>query len=221
MKVIVIIFFLVLSSFCLAQKTLIDEFGVGTNFCSNTFYLYSDSTFYFERGCEGRSNLTFGNFHYQGDSLILLPLDSNEIVLLSNFDFQSDSSKFISITAYTLDDSIYYPWGRFTSLEKAQEWKDHLRQFDSLDESQYVTIDFEKGYSKLNNNHRMAFCLYELEGIIGREYVILEPGINKITINISLPDKITKLLTHYNMKYANMDAGTIQLSDRKIYVVKQ
>ena len=69
-------------SFAIGQD-IVDQFGYSSTFCSGTYYLYSDSSFVHERGCEERSSITLGSYVLKADTLYLHPKRFEEINFIS------------------------------------------------------------------------------------------------------------------------------------------
>lgn len=208
----------------MSQRKMIDSFGNSSQYCSNTFCLYSDSTFTFERGCEGRSSITFGVFKYAKDTLILLPVTQEKYEPIKQIDFiNTDTLSFLSVVLQADDDSSYLIQAEvvFTTVETAEKWKKDAFISDLVSDTSLATFVFEPygGYVR-KTNEPIAACLVQLERLTScKEFVILKPQKNQVLIRLNMPLETLKEMNLYEMKYENMKTSLFNFEGRKIRVL--
>jgi hypothetical protein len=58
------------------QSEVYREYYEKNGFCSFSMKLFADSTYFYETGCEGRSNVNFGKWEILSDTIHLTPIDT-------------------------------------------------------------------------------------------------------------------------------------------------
>lgn len=209
----------------ISQRKTTDSFGNSSQYCSNTFCLYSDSTFTFERGCEGQSWITFGTFNYVKDTLILVPVQKDTYKPVKQIDLiDTDTSTFLNVELQAEKDSSYRFQAEvvFTSVETAEKWKrGQLTTSDLVPDSSLVKFVFEPygGYVRTTSDP-IAACLIQIERLISsREFVILESKRNRALIRMRIAGETLQKMNLYETEYKDMKASFFTFEGRKIRVV--
>jgi hypothetical protein len=84
MKTIVIIFYLLLNSLAgLTQEKIWKEFSNFSGFCGSKLTLYNDSTYLYETGCEGNSNINIGRWGLNEKKYKFKPQSLKNLKLIS------------------------------------------------------------------------------------------------------------------------------------------
>ncbi len=223
--ILVLTLFLLVGFNAISQRKIIDRFGNSSQYCSNMFCLYSDSTFTFERGCEGRSSITLGTYKYAKDTLILVPILKDTYEPIKQIDLvDTDTSTFLNVELQAEKDSSYRFQAEvvFTSVETAEKWKNgQLTTSDLVSDSSLVTFVFEPygGYVRTTSDP-IAACLIQVERLISRrEFVLLEPKRDRVLIRMQMPGETLKEMNLYEMKYEDMKANFFNFEGRKIRVM--
>lgn len=97
MQKVILIVILILSTLETVGQNCFGEYSTKSDFCSHTINLWEDSTFFIEFGCEGRSNILYGNFQVKNEKVYLRPINRDEFNLIVNLSWV-DSIKELNIT---------------------------------------------------------------------------------------------------------------------------
>lgn len=71
----------------LFRKVNSEIYASGSGFCSESLFLNSDSTFFHEAGCEGRSRISVGSWRLTGDSIEFFGVGKSQLCLVANVEF--------------------------------------------------------------------------------------------------------------------------------------
>ncbi|MEZ4772588.1 MAG: hypothetical protein R3D00_05340 [Bacteroidia bacterium] len=89
---ICILIFFIICGFAKSQNCF-GEYFVKSEFCSNTISLWPDSTFFWEYGCEGRSNIQTGIFTVKGDEIYFRTIELDSFELIFNVEWVDSLDK--------------------------------------------------------------------------------------------------------------------------------
>ena len=118
MKILLFIFLLIpLLSY--GQIDTWRKYNKNDGFCSESLYLYNDSTYFYETGCEERSHINFGNWIIKNNIIQLMPIDTSKFnYLISSTQDTSICGDSIIIKVLDINDKpvkgfdiIYIPSG--------------------------------------------------------------------------------------------------------------
>ncbi|MCR9173110.1 MAG: hypothetical protein NXI10_11485 [bacterium] len=233
MKFFVIISFFV-ASFAVRAQTIVDQFGYSSGFCTGTYFLYDDSSFAYERGCEGRSKITLGDYKLKNDVVYLYPKELNQLGLIKEVEFvNNDSSLVISTRLVARNDSMTWSNARYPDIEYADFWKrelipDHSLKDDSSVKFLYEVVDsgheFLKKYSSLDkcrtNSDSLAVCPIDLARLLGeKRYWVVPPNVNEVRIHLYLPYNILVFLSRYKMVYENLEPSEFTVDGRNVKII--
>jgi hypothetical protein len=220
LRITFLILFYGLSQSVIGQE-LIDQFGYSSTFCSGTYFLYSDSSFVYERGCEERSSITLGSFKVKNDTVILFPKRLNEIEFIIGVDYiKIDSSKTIRTTYDSYyQDSTVEAYAKYPILDTAELWDSGVILTDSLTDHFSVKFDTESWQNSREGNFKLASCPIELERLTEKRlYYGLTSETNEVRIHIALPYKLLIQMINYEMKYEEMQPGLFTQAKRIIKI---
>lgn len=233
MKKLVLLAFCLVSGLIHAQR-IVDQFGYSSALCSGTYYLYEDSSFVYERGCEERSSITLGKYLLKGDSVLLYPKRFEDIDFIRKVEYVDTDTTGSIVTNYVpLNDTAVTSFAEYPSVENARRWAKELIPSDSLRSAPSVRYNVQIygndrepsenynpfGYARTGQD-TLAIYAPELELLLKeRTYHLLPPDINEVRIYLNLPHNIVSQLLRYKMKYKELKP-TIFKQERRIVKVQ-
>ena len=179
-------------------------YTLSNGFCSSSIFINSDSTFLYERGCEGSSRITLGQWKIIGDSIELEPLSIEKIDLVCGMSFSKNESEDFK-TVFFIVDKIGNAVKNFTILPL----KNGERYTYSSDPSiiytskniQAETFETDTdGYVTIATEKFDTIDLAKLSILSDRKYRLSTQNISdtvKITLNIN-----SYGLMYFNPKYS-------------------
>jgi len=184
------------------QMTTTKNYGTAKDFCSNSIYLNSDSTFLKEGGCEGHSSITLGEWKIVGDSLELRSLPMNKINLVCNVELSQKISKLFKST-FTFTDKTGKPIRHFIILPLKNNEEYTFTSNPSVvfnSEEKYVEVyeTDNKGNITVDISKCDTLEFSQLKMLTGNKYRFASknlPDTIRITLNINA----------YGLYYANTD----------------
>jgi hypothetical protein len=228
----IISFFLV--NFAVNAQKIVDQFGYSSGFCTGTYFLYADSSFAFERGCEGRSKITLGDYELKNDIVYLYPRELKELDLIEGVEYVNmDSSQVITTKYIARNDSSIWSDTRYPNIEYADLWKRGLIPDYSLKDDSSVLFlyevfgsghEFLAKYSPLDkcrtDSDSLAVCPMELARLLGENHHwVIPPEINEVRIHLKLPHNLLLLLSRYKMVYENLESSEFEVEGRSVKIV--
>ena len=220
-------------SFAIGQD-IVDQFGYSSTFCSGTYYLYSDSSFVHERGCEERSSITLGSYVLKADTLYLHPKRFEEINFISSVEYLDlDTSNYVTTNYVALNNRTVEADTKYTSIENANRWINGKMSTDSLEDHKSVKFNFEiygydfdmtEDYSFFFERVRLTSdtlgaCPVELERLTRKRTCYhLPPEINEIRIRLELPYETIVQMINFELVYEDLEPGPIKCDSRIIKI---
>lgn len=184
---------LVLCLYCGFAKSQ-DCFGEYYNhsgFCSNTIYLWSDSTFFWEFGCEGRSNIQTGVFDIIENEIFFRTISIDSFELIFNVEWVDSLDE----NASQFPDKLL---PGFFLVDRDNKIIKGLEVVCYNNEGEYMSVlDERTGWMYFSVNEATEFYIPELSKIF-KEFVSIEippnPE-NKTILKVSL--NIESSFLHY------------------------
>lgn len=216
MKFAIALIFISTLSIAKGQK-LVDQFSYSSTFCSGTYYLFSDSSFVYELGCEEHSSITIGAYTKTKDSIFFYPKKLSEIDLVLKVEyFNTDSSSQFTTTYSTIADSTVKADAKYQSKEIAERWLAGKIDTDSLFDHMSIVFDSGSWRFVRTSDETLYSCPIELQRLLNKKLIFpLPPEINEIRIYLALPYTILKQMFNYEMVYEDMPPGRSTVGKRK------
>jgi hypothetical protein len=197
------------SSFC--QGELLEKFETRRQYCSQHLFLYSDSTYALERGCEGYRQVSVGEFSRNGNDIKLMPYKQLELDIIQEiqFDTITGSSDSLDIQFILSKGEVRRLGYTVTTLAHAESWSR-----DSIsDIYDYNVLDFNPdGKAKINwkkTQDSLAVCLRSLENTIGKKiFIPVNSNVTRVKIYLNLPVELVDVTYSYNETYTTI-SGTL------------
>lgn len=102
MKLLTIILTL-LSLICTAQKSTWRVYSEVNGFCSFSLQLFNDSSYSYERGCEGDSQVNIGSWLFVNDTILLMPIDTSNFECINSVSKTKDKTSDTCLTITIVD----------------------------------------------------------------------------------------------------------------------
>jgi len=201
MRILTIILLLIWSNLS-AQPNIWRSYFKKNGLCATSLILYSDSNYFFETGCEGRSNVNFGTWTSNKKIIKLTPIDTANFKSLKSISTGKDeiSDSTITIKIYDLYDQ---------PIEKLNlAFIPSPFNQDIINERSNLTVKVQDGPDVIikcvaTNKSGLVDIIVPSEGIIKlvdikslmHENVIIEADnlrFNEITIRLNLNKEVFK-----------------------------
>lgn len=187
-------------------------------YCSTDLFIYSDSTFYRESGCEIRSYLTLGTYSQLNDSILILrhkKMSDFNYLLKTEFVFDSTNTDRFKCFYKTLDDSLVEAYLYNYTLKEAEMWQksDTIKLVQDFDKTfkerdsvlARLPLNLLSSYScnKKDVDETVALCLEEFQYLNNhRQIIVIEPNVSKVVISVNLPFALLSRAINYKMKHS-------------------
>ncbi len=149
MKITLILFVvLVCNADLIAQIRNTYDQRTNGGLCSSTYFTFQDSTFSFERGCEASSYFSLGHYTINTDTIIFIPWNDSNKVLVKSVEREKDSSKILKVKIVDIN-------GINVSKKVVVAQKDGKGRYYSmtLDSTETYRYDFPRSNSILVLKH--------------------------------------------------------------------
>lgn len=177
----------------ISSKSYTDYSQENTNFCESNLILNSDSTYFSEFGCEGRSWISIGNWRYTNDSIELIPLTTNLDQPIKNVEYIGNISK--RPTFLILDKT-----GKFFSDFILHPFKSHERNRDSFSPSDIFNgMSKKENYQFVDAKGRVSFNVRRFDSIAFPTMKLLPCNYSKLS-TAGMTDTV-KVILNFNSFY--------------------
>jgi hypothetical protein len=215
-KLLFLFFFIFLNE--INAQSILNKYGYFSGICSGDLYLCDNSYFYYERGCENRSNLTIGKYYYRNDTLILQPLKLDEINLVVDIIIDSNSNYLACNYVNNLLDTVE-AYAKYVSLNTAKKReKKKYNEIEIFDDTNLINTDVHSQYFKKTID-KIAVCPIELQKLTTQNlYYILPEKATSISIKLNLPKEILQKMIQYNMIYKELNGTDLNFGSLKVLI---
>ena len=212
---LLLLFFFIFFQEIKAQSVL-ENYSYFSGFCSGDLYLCDNSYFYYERGCEHRSNLTIGKYHYRNDTLILKPLKLDEINLFVDIIIDSNSNFLACNYVNNLLDTVE-AYSKYISLKTAKKLE-KINFNEIVNDTNLINTDVHFQYFKKQET-KIAVCPIELQRLTKQNlFYILPEMATSISIKLNLPKEILQKMIQYNMKYQELNGTDLNFGSLNVLI---
>lgn len=223
MKIIrnqIVLFTLFIHAYSLnGQVKLLNQYAERKDrYCSTDLFIYSDSTFYRESGCEIRSYLTLGTYSQMNDSILILrhkKMSDFNYLLKTEFVFDSTNTDRFKCFYKTLDDSLVEAylynytlkeaemWQKSDTVKLVQDFDKTFKERDSVLASLPLNLLSSYSCNKKDVDETVALCLEEFQYLNNhRQIVVIAPNVSKVVISVNLPFALLSRAINYDMKHS-------------------
>ena len=175
-----LLFFLPANKFFAQETSIWKAFNISTGNCSTNLKLYKDNSYFFETGCEQRSNINLGKWEKNGKVVRLIPEKNPDVLQISKKPYKyKNSGKIIVIDQNREPISGFEFIGFDTRIPIDDVTKEAEQKVNSVGElglseiySAIDTYDGSTGDIKVHEGQVLfLFDLYQLTG----EKILLAP----------------------------------------------
>lgn len=152
----------------------VKSYGLQNGFCSTSLFLNSDSTFLYETGCEGHSQVTMGQWKMMDDSIQLSPIEASKLSLVCTVELLSKTKKDSKTTFFIVDKTGKpIPYFIILPLKKSEKYtytSNARVVFDSDNKAVDVLETNDKGCVSLDLAQYDSLEFSQLKILTGKSY---------------------------------------------------
>jgi hypothetical protein len=194
-------------------------------YCSSEILLFSDSTYLYEMGCENRSNINFGTYSINQDSIYIHQFKLSDLNLIGEMEFYQGVEPKLNVEMKFKDGEMYTLELIYSNYEKAQKWAnyeistDSLIQYNSNEASSYQTHDNSTIQNSQQRPDTTYICLTLFEELLKERKIIqVLPEYNKLVLYINSPSILNRYFEMKSLKY--FEFGNLFISIHKDLFIK-